>query len=99
MESATQKINAINWSTRDSWVRQLIAELPNPLWVDLPQNTGRGPRDKSSHVEIACYNSRKGKDSLTPTAFVGDYTARAAPQISMYSKTACLAVAWVWKFC
>ncbi|SFF38736.1 hypothetical protein SAMN05216167_1613 [Spirosoma endophyticum] len=58
--------------------------------VDLQQNTGQISKP---HFDIACYNSRKGKGSLTPNASAGDCTARAAPQISMYSKTACLAVA------
>ena len=32
-ESGPQKQSAINWSTRDAWVRRLITEIPNTLWV------------------------------------------------------------------
>lgn len=44
-------------------------------------------------VEVDGYTSRKRKDSLAPNACVGDCTAAADGQISMYSKTTCLAVA------
>ena len=45
--------------------------------LDFQQNTGQIFKQL---VETACYNSRKGRDSLTPNACIGDYTKSQCTQ-------------------